>query len=191
MDMSYVVAAPGMLAAAAADVAAVGSTVSAAHLAAAAPTVALTPAAADEVSAGIAQLFSRCAQEYHALAGQAAAFSEQFVQHLNAGARAYAGTEAASAASLQPVTASAASNVSAAAALPGQFLDTLIGSWNTLINDLSVYVQTLYNVAYLSALVAYEAAILSYLLLNFAILNVRGLLSQMFGITIPLSLPSL
>ena len=90
-----------------------------------------------------------------------------------------------------PGTASAASNVSAAAALPGQFLDTLIGSWNTLINDLSVYVQTLYNVAYLSALVAYEAAILSYLLLNFAILNVRGLLSQMFGITIPLSLPSL
>ncbi len=52
--MSYVTVAPEMMAAAATDVAAVGSTLSAAHLAAAAPTVAVMPAAADEVSGSIA-----------------------------------------------------------------------------------------------------------------------------------------
>ena len=46
---------------------------------AAAPTVALIPAAADEVSASIAHLFSQHAQDYQALAGQAAVFHEQFV----------------------------------------------------------------------------------------------------------------
>ena len=63
--MAYVIAAPEMLAAAATDVAAVGSTVSAAHMAAAPPTIGVIPAAADEVSAGIAQVFSRRAQDYH------------------------------------------------------------------------------------------------------------------------------
>ena len=56
--MSYVIAAPEMMAAAATDLAGIGSDLSAAHTAAAAPTVALVPAAADEVSAGIAHLFS-------------------------------------------------------------------------------------------------------------------------------------
>jgi hypothetical protein len=50
--MSYVIAAPEIMTSAAADLAAIGSDLSAAHLAAAAPTVSLVPAAADEVSAG-------------------------------------------------------------------------------------------------------------------------------------------
>jgi hypothetical protein len=57
--MSYVIAAREMMTAAAADLATIGSDLSMAHAAAAVPTVALVPAAADEVSAGIAHLFSR------------------------------------------------------------------------------------------------------------------------------------
>jgi PE family len=132
--MSYVMATPEMMAAAATDVAAVGSTLSAAHMAAAAPTVAVIPAAADEVSAGIAQVFSRAAQEYQALAGQAAAFNQKFVQHLTAGAGSYAAAEAANAAVLQPLTASAGSAASAISALPGQILNTLNSALGQLLN---------------------------------------------------------
>ena len=99
--MAYVVAAPEMMASAATDVATIGSNVSAAHMAAAAPNLALIPAAADEVSAGIAQLFAQHAQGYQAQAAQAAAFQEQFVQHLTAGAFSYAGIDAALASLLQ------------------------------------------------------------------------------------------
>jgi hypothetical protein len=66
--MSYVIAAPEMMTAAAADVATIGATLDVANKAAALPTVAVTPAAADEVSASIAQLFSVHAQEYQAAA---------------------------------------------------------------------------------------------------------------------------
>jgi hypothetical protein len=56
--MSYVIADPEMMTAAAADLATIGSNVDAAHMVAAARTTSVIPAAADEVSAGIAQLFS-------------------------------------------------------------------------------------------------------------------------------------
>ena len=98
--MSDVTAVPGAIAAAATDVAAVGSTVDAAHMTAAAPTVAVVPAAADEVSAGIANLFSGFAKEYQALAGQASAFQQQFVQHLHASAGSYTAAEAANSGSM-------------------------------------------------------------------------------------------
>jgi hypothetical protein len=68
--MSYVIAATEMMTAAATDLATIGSNLSAAHTAAAAPTVAVLPAAADEVSASIAHLFSAHAQNYQALAGR-------------------------------------------------------------------------------------------------------------------------
>jgi hypothetical protein len=93
---------------AATDLATIGSNLSAAHTAAATQTIAVTPAAADEVSMGIAQLFSRHAANYQAVATRAAAFTDQFVQHLKTGAGSYAGAEAAAAASLQPLTAPAA-----------------------------------------------------------------------------------
>src|SRR5271154_1411013 len=69
--MSSLLAAPEMLASAATDLATIGSTLSAAHMAAVAPTLALMPAAADEVSASIAHVFSVHAQDYQGLAGQA------------------------------------------------------------------------------------------------------------------------
>ncbi|QQW36895.1 PE family protein [Mycobacterium marinum] len=92
--MSFVIAEPELMAAAATDLATIGSTLSAAHLAAA-PTAVVLPAAGDEVSVGIAQLFSAHAQDYQTLAGQAAAFHEQFVQNLTASATSYFGIDAA------------------------------------------------------------------------------------------------
>jgi PE family protein len=99
--MSAVIADPEMMTAAASDMAAIGDTLNAAHMTAAVPTVAVLPAAADEVSAGIAHLFSGYGQEYQKLAGEAAASYEQFAQHLTASAGAYAGAEDAIAAFLQ------------------------------------------------------------------------------------------
>ena len=92
--MSSVIAAPEMMTAAATDLATIGSDLSMAHLAAAVPTVALVPAAGDEVSAGVAHLFSRYAEDFQGLAGQATAFHENFAQHLTAGAHSYASAEA-------------------------------------------------------------------------------------------------
>jgi len=130
--MSAVIATPELMAQAATDLASIGSTVNAAHTVAAAPTLSVLPAAADEVSAGIAHLFSVHAQDYQALAGKAAAFQDQFVQHLTAGAGAYASAEAANVASLlQPLTAIAAPVAAAATA-----------AQNTL-NDLETNIQFL------------------------------------------------
>jgi PE family len=126
--MSYVIAAPEIMASAATDLATIGSNLRAAHTAAGGPTLAVMPAAADEVSASIAQVFSRAAQEYQALAGKAAAFQEQFVQHLTAGAGSYVATEAANAGVLQPLTASAGSFTSVIATLQGQVLNLLNGA---------------------------------------------------------------
>jgi PE family len=61
--MSYAIATPETLAAATADLATIDSSLSAAHTAAATQTVALAPAAADEVSASIAHLFSQHATD--------------------------------------------------------------------------------------------------------------------------------
>ena len=118
--MSYVLAEPQMMAAAATDVAAISSTVSAAHMAAAAPTVSLIPAAADQVSTGIAQLFSGVAQDFHALVGQAATIGQHFAQQLRLGAGSYTAAEAVSAASLGLPDVN--SLVSIVNALPGQLL---------------------------------------------------------------------
>ena len=104
--MAYVIAAPEMMTAAATDLATISSDLSTAHAAAAVPTVALVPAAADEVSAGVAHLFSRYAEGFQGLAGRAAVFHEEFAQHLHAGAGSYASAEAVNASSLQPLTAS-------------------------------------------------------------------------------------
>jgi hypothetical protein len=92
-----------MLAAAAADVAGIGSSLSEANAAAAAFTTRVIPAAEDEVSVAIASLFSSHGTAFQALSAQAAAFHSRFVQALNAGAGAYASTEAANAGLLQTV----------------------------------------------------------------------------------------
>jgi hypothetical protein len=99
--MSFVIAAPEYVAAAATDLANIGSTISSANAVAAAPTSGVLAAGADEVSFMIAALFGAHAQAYQALSAQAALFHQQFVQLMNGGAAQYAITEAANASPLQ------------------------------------------------------------------------------------------
>jgi len=121
--MSAVIATPGLMAQAATDLASIGSSLNAAHTVAAAPTLCVLPAAADEVSAGIAHLFSGYAQDYHALAGKAAAFQDQFVQHLTTGAGAYATAEAANVTSLLKSLTATVAPVAAATAAQNALID--------------------------------------------------------------------
>ena len=76
--MSDMIAAPEFLAAAAKDLAGIGSTIRDAGAAAAAPTSAVVAAGGDEVSAIIAALFGQHARAYQALNAQAASFHSQF-----------------------------------------------------------------------------------------------------------------
>jgi PE family len=93
--MSYVVADSEMMTAAASDLATIGSKVEAPHMVAAARMTSVIPAAATEVSASIAQLFSQFGQDCQAPAAEAPAFEEQFVRALTAGARSYVSAETA------------------------------------------------------------------------------------------------
>ena len=107
--MLSVTAAPELITTAATDVANIGSTLNAAHAAAAAPTTGVLAAAEDEVSAAIAAVFSAHGQGFQALGAQAAAFHSQFVQALTGSARSYANAEAANASLLQSPNATAGS----------------------------------------------------------------------------------
>ncbi|MCV7123126.1 PE family protein, partial [Mycobacterium lacus] len=102
--MSYLIAAPEMVSAAARDLASIGSAIGVAN-ASAAPTTVVLAAGGDEVSAAIAALFSTHGQAYQALSVQAARFHEQFVQALSAGAVSYAAAEAANASPMQQALA--------------------------------------------------------------------------------------
>src|SRR5215472_2027170 len=93
--MSFVIAAPELMTSATTDLSNIGSALSAARAAAATSTTGVLTAAEDEVSAAIASLFSAHGQGFQALGAQAAAFHEQFVQALTAGAGSYAGAETA------------------------------------------------------------------------------------------------
>jgi hypothetical protein len=95
--MAYVVANTELVSGAAADLARIGSTISTANAAAAAPITGVVAAGADDVSAVIAALFGAHAQAFQALSNQAAAFHQQFVQLMNGGATQYASAEATNA----------------------------------------------------------------------------------------------
>jgi hypothetical protein len=101
--MSFVVAAPNHVTAAASDLANIGSALSTASATAWAPTSSVLAAGGDEVSAIVAALFGAHAQAYQALSAQATAFHQQFVQLMFGGAAQYAATEAANALPLQTV----------------------------------------------------------------------------------------
>jgi triacylglycerol lipase len=98
--MSYVIAAPEFVTAAATDLANVASSVGEANTVAAARTTSMIVAAGDEVSAAVASLFTEHAQMFHALSARASAFHAQFVQALNAAGGAYTGAESANASKL-------------------------------------------------------------------------------------------
>ncbi|ORB98726.1 PE family protein, partial [Mycobacterium kansasii] len=99
--MSFVIAVPDIVAAAAADLTSLGSTLAEANATVAHSTIEVLTAAEDEVSEAIAALFSAHGRAYQGLSAQAAAFHAQFVQALTAGAGAYASAEAANAGPFQ------------------------------------------------------------------------------------------
>lgn len=101
--MSFVVVAPEVLAAAASDLAGIGSTLAQANAAALAPTTAVLAAGADEVSAAIASLFGAHGQAYQAVSAQMSAFHAQFMQALTGAGGAYAAAEAVNVSAAQSV----------------------------------------------------------------------------------------
>lgn len=126
--MSFLHAAPEALKAAASDLAGIGSEISSANAAASLPTTGVVAAAADQVSAQVAALFSAHAQGYQQLSAQVSEFHEKFVQSLGGSAAAYANAESGAARTLldavnapagqllgQPLTGPGASGLAAAA----------------------------------------------------------------------------
>lgn len=95
--MSFVIAEPDFVAAAAGQLAGVRSSIGAAAHAAAAPTTSIAEAAADEISAAISRLFGTYGQEFQAVNAQAAAFHAEFVRLLNGSAAAYLSADIANA----------------------------------------------------------------------------------------------
>ncbi|OBK24800.1 hypothetical protein A5634_02390 [Mycobacterium asiaticum] len=102
--MSFVSAKPELLEAASANLAEIGSTLSATNAFVAAPTVSVPAPGTDSVSAAISALFGWHGHAYQQLSAQAGAFHDQFVQLLRAGARSYATVDAANEAALQAET---------------------------------------------------------------------------------------
>ncbi|OBK24693.1 PE family protein [Mycobacterium asiaticum] len=104
--MSYVLAQPPALAAAATELAGIGSALGKAAAIAAAPTSAIATAAADEVSSAIAGLFQSFGQEFQTVNAQFGALYAGIVQRLTAAVEYYANAEAINTAQLvQSVTA--------------------------------------------------------------------------------------
>jgi hypothetical protein len=175
--MSSLTVAPELLAAAATDVAAIGSSVSAAHLAAAAPTVTVLPAAADQVSAAVAQLFSKVGQDFQGLAGKAAAFGAQFSQQLHANAGTYAAAEAVSAASLDT-----SSIIQELIDAPAQLLNVFTGVYNSIAS----VAKLIFSAIQLPFYIGYELLVLSYLTLAGLIGLEQTLAKLLTGSTIPI-----
>ena len=96
--MTFVTTHPEALTASAGALQGIGSAVNTGSAAAAIPTTALAPAAADEVSALTPVQFAAHGQMYQAVSAQAAAIHEMVVQALQVSAGSYAATEAANAA---------------------------------------------------------------------------------------------
>jgi hypothetical protein len=103
--MTYVLTQPQAMATAAANVSGIGSALKEANLTAAGPTTGVLAAAADEVSAAAATLFSSYARGYQRLSKQAAAFHDEFAQVLAAAGYSYAETEAAASGALGALSA--------------------------------------------------------------------------------------
>ncbi len=93
--MTNVLAQTPTLAAAAADVATIGSAIGEANANAAGATTGVMAAAGDEVSAAAAELFGAYGQAYRSVLAQAGAFHDQFAAALAAASGAYAEAEVA------------------------------------------------------------------------------------------------
>lgn len=137
--MSFVVTVPEAVAAAAGDLAAIGSTLREATAAAAGPTTGLAAAAADDVSIAVSQLFGRYGQEFQTVSNQLAAFHTEFVRTLNRGAAAYLNTESANGGQLfGQIEAGQRAVSAAAAAAPG-------GAYGQLVANTATNLESLYG----------------------------------------------
>jgi hypothetical protein len=147
MAVSFVVAAPEIVTAAAENLAGIGSTLGEATSAAAGSTTGVAAAAADEVSLAISRVFGTYGQEFQALSAQAAVFHDEFVSLLNGGAAAYLTTEVANATQTLAAAVNApaqtllgqlssGSAAAAAAAAPGGAYGQLIASTNVNLEAL-------------------------------------------------------
>jgi hypothetical protein len=96
--MSFVDVHPEVLAGAASQFGAIGASMNAQNAAAAGPTTAVVPAAADQVSALIAAQLAMHARMYQSVSAQATAVHEMLVKTMAANANSYAAAEAANAA---------------------------------------------------------------------------------------------
>src|SRR5262249_9425900 len=99
-DMSYMPAAPELITSAAQDLASLHSTLDQAAASMAGPTSLIAPAAPDEISGMVADVFNDVGRQTQALYAQASAFHRDFANLMHAGATAYARTEAAGATAL-------------------------------------------------------------------------------------------
>jgi len=151
--VSFVIAAPEMVQAAAQTLAGIHSTLGEAGAAAAAPTTGVVAAAEDEVSARVAALFGDFGQEYHALSARAQAFYGQFVDLLNAGADAYLSTDVANAEQVVADTANAPARallggaavsraVTATSAVTGA-AGSIVGPYESLLTNTVTNLQSL------------------------------------------------
>jgi hypothetical protein len=121
--MSFVIAAPEVVTAAAGNLAGIGSTLGEATAAAAAPTTGVAAAAADEVSIALSEIFGTYGRQFQALSAQASAFHNEFVSLLNGGAAAYLSAEAANAGqTLANATSAPTAGATSAAGLLGGLL---------------------------------------------------------------------
>jgi hypothetical protein len=110
--MAFVFATPEALAAAASDVAGIGSALGEASAAAAGPTTAVVAAAEDGVSAQIAVLLSGHGLGFQQVSAQLSTFHDQFVQALTSGAGAYSAAETTAVRALTNAVAAPAAAVS-------------------------------------------------------------------------------
>jgi PE family/PPE-SVP subfamily C-terminal region len=123
--MSFLTAVPEELAAAAAQLGAIGSALAAQSAGIAAPTTAIAPAAADQVSILQSSIFTAYGAMYQQLAGEAQAIQEQFVQTLGLSSGTYQASEAANAAAAQLSSAVSPAASAASTAADNPFNDFL------------------------------------------------------------------
>jgi len=160
--VSFVVAAPEAVQAAAQGLAGIRSTLSEASAAAAGPTTGVVAAAEDQVSAAVAAIFGEFGQEYQVLNAQAQEFHQQFVNLMNAGAGAYLSAEAANAeqaltnavyapvqallgqSSIGAGTAAAVGAATTPAAI-GDTVNAVVGPYESLITNTAANLQSLGN----------------------------------------------
>ncbi len=105
--MSFQVS-PDAVQAAAQNLAGIHSNLTEASASVVAPTTGVVAAAQDQVSAGVAAMFSSYGEEYQVLSAQTQSLHAQFVNLMNAGAGAYLSTEVAAAQTLASAAGSSA-----------------------------------------------------------------------------------